>query len=101
MKDMFLMLVAGCIVLAIDMGIPGADAAHIPTMKDLEAIPRLTKEELKPMLGNQNVIIIDVRINQHWGASKEKIVGAFRESPTKDIRTWAGKYPKNKIIVLY
>jgi hypothetical protein len=63
--------------------------------------PRITKEELKPLLGNPDVIVIDVRIGASWSASKWKIQGAVREDPRAEIEGWAKKYPKDKTIVLY
>lgn len=63
--------------------------------------PRMTKEELKPLLGNLDVIVMDMRIGASWSASKWKIQGAVREDPRADIEAWAKKYPKDKTIVLY
>lgn len=62
--------------------------------------PRITKEQLKGMLGNSNVIILDVRITGNWQASDFKIKGAKRELPTK-FYAWSDKYPDDKILVLY
>lgn len=64
-------------------------------------IPRISKEELKSMLGNPEVIIIDVRLKRDWDKSKIKIQGAMREDPNKDTKSWAEKYSKEKTIVLY
>ena len=62
--------------------------------------PRITKEQLKGMLGNSNVIILDVRTTENWQASDFKIKGAKRELPTK-FYAWSDKYPDDKILVLY
>ena len=64
-------------------------------------VPRITKEDLRSLLGNPDVIIVDVRIEEHWKESKSKIQGAVREDPEKDINTWADKYPKDKTLVFY
>ncbi len=64
-------------------------------------VPRITKEDLKSLLGNPDVIIVDVRIEEHWKESNSKIQGAVREDPEKDINTWADKYPKDKTLVFY
>ena len=64
-------------------------------------IPRMTKEELKPLLGHPEVILIDVRESDDWNKSKEKIRGAVREDPEKDVATWAGRYSKEKTLVFY
>jgi rhodanese-related sulfurtransferase len=63
-------------------------------------VPRITKDELKPMLGNPDLIIIDVRIESSWNESDAKIKGAVREQPIH-IESWANKYPKDKTLVLY
>ena len=63
-------------------------------------VPRITKERLKEMLGNPEVIIIDVRANADWNGSNQKIKGAIREDPRK-LNTWEDKYQKDKTLVLY
>jgi rhodanese-related sulfurtransferase len=64
-------------------------------------VPRMTKEELKPLLGEPDLVIVDVRVGPSWTASQWKIKGAVREDPRADIKAWAEKYPKDKTIVLY
>jgi hypothetical protein len=64
-------------------------------------VPRMTKEELKSLLGNPDVIVLDVRIADDWKRSDLKIKGAVREDPEKDYRSWASKYPKDKTLVFY
>jgi rhodanese-related sulfurtransferase len=65
-------------------------------------VPRMTKEELKAslLLGNPDLVILDVRVGGEWEVSKEKIQGAIREDPKK-VQTWADKYSKDKTLVLY
>jgi len=62
--------------------------------------PRMEKEQLKAQLGNPDVVVLDVRAFTDWLMTKEKIKGAVRENP-RDVQDWSGKYPKDKIIVLY
>lgn len=62
-------------------------------------VPRMTKEELKELLGSLDLVIVDVRRGQDWNSSEFKIKGSVRESG-KDI-TWAKNYDKDKTIVLY
>jgi hypothetical protein len=64
-------------------------------------IPRMTKEELKSMLGHPDVTIVDVRLGEDWKKSNWKIQGAVREDPEKDIKFWAEKFPKDKTLVFY
>jgi rhodanese-related sulfurtransferase len=63
-------------------------------------VPRMTKEELKGMLGKENVIIIDVRTLIDLEKSKQKILGAVIEDPGK-VETWMAKYPKDKTLIFY
>ncbi len=63
-------------------------------------VPRMTKEELKAMLGNSDLVIIDVRQRMDWADSDLKIKGAVREDPGA-VDSWADKYPKDKTLVLY
>ncbi len=63
--------------------------------------PRVTKEELRAMMDRPDVIIIDVRKPSVWRTGNLKIKGSVQENPNQDPRTWAGKYPTNKILVFY
>jgi rhodanese-related sulfurtransferase len=65
-----------------------------------EDVPRITKEELKAMLGNPNLVVIDVRANVDWAGSNLRIKGAVREDPRK-VNAWMEKYPKDKTLVFY
>jgi hypothetical protein len=72
-----------------------------PAMGKGVEVPKMTKEELRPMLGSPDVAILDVRLGAEWTSSKWKIQGAIREDPEKGIQSWAEKYPKDKTLVLY
>jgi len=74
----------------------GVSAKEIP----FPDIPRITKEELKSMLGNPDVIILDIRSEDQWQAANEKIVRAIHEDP-EEYESWANKYPKEKTLILY
>jgi predicted sulfurtransferase len=63
-------------------------------------VPRITKEELKAMLGNPDVVVVDVRAGSDWRASTMKIKGAVREEPDK-IDSWMSKYGRDKTLVFY
>jgi hypothetical protein len=62
--------------------------------------PRINKEELRTMLGDPNVIILDVRIDAEWKASDKKIQGATWKNP-EQIKSWLTQYPKDKTFVFY
>ena len=63
-------------------------------------VPRIAKEELRGMLGDSNVVVLDVRETQNWQDSEVKIKGAIRGHPDK-VNSWIDEHPKNKILVLY
>jgi rhodanese-related sulfurtransferase len=76
-------------LVAFTFGVAKADDAHM-----------MTKDQLLPMVGKSDVIIIDVRSKYDWDESKVKIKGAVREDGLK-FGSWMKKYPKDKTIVLY
>ena len=61
--------------------------------------PRISPEVVNALIGNPEITVIDVRRGSDYEGSATKIKGAVRESE-KDI-SWAGKYDKEKILVLY
>ncbi len=63
-------------------------------------IPKISKEELKSMLGKPEVVVIDVRTLWDRKMSLKQIKGAVREDPDA-VKSWAKKYSKEKTIVLY
>lgn len=62
--------------------------------------PLMSKEELKAMVDDPNIIILDVRRGKDWSSSEFKIKGAVYADPN-DYSNWVGVYPKDKKIVLY
>ena len=72
-------------------------AAETPTE---DKAPRMTKEELKPLLGSADLVVLDIRLDEQWKFSNRKIPGAVHENPTVP-GDWMDKYPKDKTIVLY
>jgi hypothetical protein len=65
-----------------------------------EYAPRIAKEEVKALLNDPNVAILDARIGSDWKKSDKKIKGAVRIDPL-DVGAWAGSYPKDKKIIVY
>lgn len=61
---------------------------------------RISKEELRNMLGSPDLVLIDVRTEKEWKKSDKKITGSTWED-AEEISAWADKYPKDKTIVLY
>ena len=65
-----------------------------------EDVPRISKEKLTELLGNPNVIILDVRHSENWQAGEFKIKGAIRRRP-KFFDSWANEFPRDKVLFLY
>jgi rhodanese-related sulfurtransferase len=63
-------------------------------------IQAVRPSDLESMLGSAGVVVIDARRDKEWNMSDVKIKGAVRENPD-DVESWAGKYRKDKLIVLY
>lgn len=72
----------------------------LASMAVAQEVPKITKEEVKGMLDNAEVIILDVRLGRDWEDSKLKIKGAIREDPRK-VSSWIDKYAKDKSLVFY
>lgn len=65
-----------------------------------KSAPLISKEELRPRLGSQELVLIDVRSGKDWKASQKKIKAALREDPDQ-VAVWAKKYKPKQDIVLY
>ena len=63
-------------------------------------VPLITKEELRPIMDNADVAIIDVRKGRDWTSSEFKIRGAIHGDPKK-ITEWNTKFTKDTKMVLY
>lgn len=64
-------------------------------------VSMMTKEELKAMLGNPDLVILDLRINSDYSTSNLKIKGAFRPPMGAPLYDKISTYPEGKTFVLY
>ena len=60
----------------------------------------ITKEELRKIMSNEVVVILDVRKGRDWSSSEFKIQGTVRVDP-KAVAQWQENYSKDKKFVLY
>jgi hypothetical protein len=74
---------------------------HLHAMGKEIDVPKISLDELKSMLGNPDLVILDVREGESWKKAKMKIAGSVREDPEKGIDPWVSKYPPDKTYVLY
>jgi predicted sulfurtransferase len=82
------LVLTGAVILLLTAAVNGAGP------------PRMTAEELNAKLNGPDLVILDVRTFTDWKAGDKKIKGAVREDP-ENVPSWAGKYSKEKTLVLY
>lgn len=82
-------------------------AALILVVFSLTALPvfagnvkLMSKDELKPLIGSEDVVILDVRAGRDWSTSEFKIQGAIRADGS-EFAGWKETYPPDKRFVLY
>jgi len=63
-------------------------------------VPKMTKEELKSMLGDPSLVIVDVRAGAHWNAEERKIEGSVRVDPSL-ADSLMDKYSSDTTFVFY
>lgn len=91
MKTLFSVLFASAVLLLL------ADPSLAVSSNDIRG---MTKEQLKPLLGSPDVVVLDVRSNAAYDSSDEKIKGAVRVEPG-NVKAIIEKYPKDKTLVCY
>jgi len=60
----------------------------------------ISTNQLKLILGNPEISVIDVRGSTDWQSSELKIKGAIRGSP-ENFESWAHNFSKDKKLILY
>lgn len=65
-----------------------------------DSVPRISTDELKSRLGEEGLVVLDVRANQDWLSSNDKIAGAVRADPN-DVNLWRNNYSPDDTIVFY
>lgn len=94
MKQVSRKALMGLALVVFFMGsvlVPSALAADVQLM---------TTDELKAVLGDADLVILDVRAGRDWKSSEFKIKGALRAGPGK-FDSWGNTYGKEKKLVLY
>lgn len=88
------------VILIVGIAVVFAVAAVFAAPAVAQEVKRMSIQELKGMLGNPDLVIVDVRRGGDWTSSKVKIKGAVREDLEK-VDAWMSKYPKDKTLVFY
>jgi hypothetical protein len=102
MKRFLVMLLAPVLVFGA-LGISFITHAKTETKEEqipFPEVPRVTKEELKELMGKPGVVVLDCRPQEQWTDSQQKLPGAVHEDPLK-VQEWAHKYEKDAKIVIY
>ena len=63
------------------------------------SVPTMNKDELKSLLGSDNLVILDVRLGRDWSSSEFKIKDSVRM--TDSDLSMVEKYPRDATLVLY
>ncbi len=66
-----------------------------------DQVPRMTKEQLLPLLGNPDVVVLDARLAREWKVSLFKIEGVVRLDSKENMKSMMETLPKDKTLVLY
>ncbi len=64
-------------------------------------VPMMTKDELKAMLANPELVILDLRLSSDYSTSDLKIKGAVRPNMGAPLYDTVPTYPEGKTLVLY
>lgn len=64
------------------------------------SVARMGTDELKSRLGEEGLLILDVRASRDWASSGEMVAGAERVDPGQ-VDQWRDNYRKDSTIVLY
>jgi hypothetical protein len=72
----------------------------VPPAFSADNVPRMDKDELKALLDNPDLVILDARTSSDWNKSENKIKGAHRldQSNAESVEMM---YSKEKTIVVY
>ena len=97
MKRLLLLSLVAVVTVALV-----ALSVNTPAAKDDESgdAPRMTKKELKALLGNPDLVILDNLVGDQWETVNQKLPGAVHEDPD-NVDAWADKYSKDQILVSY
>jgi hypothetical protein len=93
------LLVVGLVLTLLVAG-PSFGAGAADDKIPFPEIPRITKEQLKELLGKPDLVIVDARPVEQWKYSDQMIPGTVHEDPLA-VDSWSQKYDKNKRIVVY
>jgi predicted sulfurtransferase len=66
----------------------------------VEQVPRLTKEQVKDMLGKPDVVIVDIRFIKQYEQSDSRLPGAVFVQP-ENFDEFVKNFPKQRTYIFY
>lgn len=93
-------LMIATVLVAVGFVLPSFPVSSAEQALSISAAPRVTKEQIKDLIGKEGFFLLDVRPNEQWRATQVKLAGAVHEDPD-DVAAWAYRYRKDAKIVTY
>ena len=77
-------------------------SGHTPIIfaDDSLAVPIMSVNRVKDLLGKPDTVIIDVRKSRSWWRTSKKVLSAVREEPA-NVDRWAAGYTKDQTLIFY
>ncbi|MEN8143071.1 MAG: rhodanese-like domain-containing protein [Thermodesulfobacteriota bacterium] len=86
-------------ILAILMILPGC-SSMVRVKHSLQGVSKISIQELKMLLDDKDVTILDARDVPDWQKSNAKIPSAIRANPD-NLTAWVDKYDKERRTIVY
>jgi hypothetical protein len=94
------LLMIAAVLVVLSFALPLAPVLSAEQGLSISSAPKVTKEQIKELVGKEGFFLLDVRPNEQWRATPVKLPGAVHEDP-EDVAAWASRYRKDAKIVTY
>jgi hypothetical protein len=94
------LLMMAVVLVVLPFALPLVPVLSAEQGLSISSAPKVTKEQIKELVGKEGFFLLDVRPNEQWRATPVKLPGAVHEDP-EDVTAWAYRYPKDAKIVTY
>jgi hypothetical protein len=88
------------VLVVLPFALPVAPVLSAEQSPSISSAAKVTKEQVKELVGKEGFFLLDVRPNEQWRATPVKLPGAVHEDP-EDVAAWAPRYRKDAKIVTY
>jgi hypothetical protein len=93
-------LMVATVLVVLACALPSGTGFSAEQALSISSAPKVTKEQIKELVGKEDFFLLDVRPNEQWRATPVKLPGAVHEDP-EDVGAWAYRYRKDAKIVTY